>query len=308
MQNRKLTVDIIGYDSGWGCGDYGCEDGPLYVDAEKIQATLTALGMAPQWQGALGLKALNDHNEFNTKEKTLPLVLEGLKRLSARVRVATEKNHIPLVIGGDHSAAIGTWSGVVAGHANPGRFGLIWMDAHLDAHTHETSYQGKWGGWWHGQPVAALTGKGLPAFTSLLGTMKKISPEHISIIGPHSFEPAEQEYVKENNIRVYFLEEVETRGFKAVFDEAMTRATTGTQGFGLSIDLDGFQSSDAPGVGTAEGPGMKAAEVLPILKSLAHHPAFRALEIVEFNPKNDIDHKTAHLVHDLIAAIFKPHA
>lgn len=308
MRNRKLTVDLIGYDCGWGCGDYGCEDGPLKIDVAALQDTLASYGMAPRWAGPLGIKALGDHDTLNTKEKTLPLVQEALKRLSSNVRVSAERNHIPVVLGGDHSSAIGTWSGVVAGHANAGRFGLIWMDAHLDAHTYETSYQGKWGGWWHGQPIAALTGKGLPAFTSIFSTMKKISPEHISIIGPHSFEPAEMEYVKSQNIRVYHLEEVEQRGFQNVFAESLARATSGTDGFGLSIDLDGFQASDAPGVSTAEGPGMKAADVLPILASLAHHPRFQALEIVEFNPAHDIEHKTARLVHDLAASIFKPRA
>src|SRR5690606_23051009 len=101
--------------------------------------------------------------------------------------------------------AMGTWPGVVTAGNAAGKFGLIWMDAHLDAHTYETSAAGKWGGWWHGQPVAALTGHGLPALTSLCGKFPKIAPEHLSIIGPHSFEAEEAAFVEKHNIRVYDL-------------------------------------------------------------------------------------------------------
>lgn len=303
MQNRKLLIDIIGYDCGWGCADYGCEDGPAKIDiAQILQATRHH---NTRWLGPLGIKSLGAHDVLDNKQKTLPLLQEALRRLAARAGDAAAAGRIPVTVGGDHSSAIATFSAVTAARGNAGRFGLIWMDAHMDAHTAETSYQGKWGGWWHGQPLAALTGQGLPAFTHLCGNMAKIRPEHVSIIGPHSFEPAEENYVKEKGIRVYQLAEVQQRGFKTVFAEALARATTGTDGFGLSIDLDGFRGADAPGVGTAEADGMGADEVLPILESLALHPLFQALEIVEFNPHNDIDHKTAQLVTRLFSSIFK---
>jgi arginase len=305
MQNRNLILNIIGYDSGWGCRDFGCEDGPGKVDIAGIQAALKNAGIESEWQGLLELKNLGDHALLNTKEKTLPLVIDGLKKLSAKVMESAKAQRIPLVLGGDHSSAIGTWSSVVTAQQSAGNFGLIWIDAHLDSHTYETSHQGKWGGWWHGQPVAALTGNGLPEFTSLNGAMTKVSPENITFIGVHSFEPAEEEYVKKHDIRVYPLDEVESRGFAAVYQEALVRATAGTSGFGLSVDLDAFQQSDAPGVGSAEGNGLKAAEVLPILESVGRHPLFKALEIVEFNPHNDIDGKTRQLITALVASIFR---
>jgi arginase len=304
MQNKNLHVEIIGYDSGWGCRNYKCEDGPDGVAADAILHALRQNDIPADWRGALGLKFLGNHEELTGKEDTLPQVLEGLRRLAQRVSAAVRGGHVPIVIGGDHASAIGTWSGTVAGSDSFEQFGLVWLDAHLDAHTYETSYQGKWGGWWHGQPVTALTGNGLPAFTSLCGARRKISPAHLSIIGPHSFEPAEEAYARENGIRVYYLDEVERRGFKAVFDEALTRATDGTKGFGLSIDLDAFRPEDAPGVGTAEDKGLVAAEVLPIIKNIGHNSLFRALEIAEFNPHNDIGGKTRDLVTLLVESIF----
>lgn len=304
MQNKNLQLDLFGYDSGWGCRNYKCEDGPSAVAADAILHALRREDIEARWHGPLGLKFLGDHEELTTKEDTLPQVLEGLRRLEQRVRDAVRQGHVPVVIGGDHASAIGTWAGAVAGSGSFEKFGLIWLDAHLDAHTYETSHQGKWGGWWHGQPVTALTGNGLPEFTALGGARQKISPRHISIIGPHSFEPAEAEYVEKQGIRVYFLDEVQKRGFKAVFEEAMARATDGTEGFGLTVDLDAFRPEDAPGVGTAEDKGLVAAEVLPIIKNTGRNPLFRALEIAEFNPHNDIGGKTRDLVSRLVESIF----
>lgn len=299
-----LKAEIIGYDSGWGCRDYLCEDGPYDLPADHILHRLRYLGVDAKWRGSLGLKFLGKHAVLNTKEKTLPLVLEGLKRLFNHVKLAIEKNSIPIVIGGDHASAIGTWSGTVnALHAEQ-NFGLIWLDAHLDAHTNETSKHGKWGGWWHGQPVSALTGKGLTELTSIGGAKAKISPKHISMIGIHSFEPEEEAFIKDHHIRIYSLDEVVRRGFKEVYAEALQRATDGTAGFGLTIDLDSFSAEAAPGVGTPEGPGLDPKEVLPIIKSVARHPLFKALEIAEFNPHKDINHKTRDLIGKIIESVF----
>jgi arginase len=304
MTEQTVRAEIIGFDSGWGCKDFGCEDGPAKLSADQIICQLRENGVQTIWRGALGLKFLADHKEHTTKEATLPMIREALHRLFNSVRQAIENKSIPVVIGGDHSSAIGTWAGAVAATGAYGTFGLIWLDAHLDAHTYETSKEGKWGGWWHGQPVSALTGHGLPELTGIGGPRQKISPQHLSIIGVHSFEPAEVEYVKKNGIRVYYLDEVKARGFKQVFAEALARATEGTEAFGLTVDLDSFREADAPGVGTAEGDGLVAAEVLPIIQALAYNPAFKALEIAEFNPHKDKDGKTCRLIGAVINSVF----
>jgi arginase len=306
MPEQNIKAEVIGYDSGWGCRDFRCEDGPSSLRADVILHKLRHMGIEGKWRGPLGLKFLGKHEDFTAKEKTLPLVLEGLKRLFNYTKYAVENKNIPIIIGGDHASAVGTWSGVVSALDAHRHFGLIWLDAHMDSHTYETSHQGKWGGWWHGQPVSALLGYGLPSLTSLGGSTPKISPQHLSMIGIHSFEPAEAEFMKKHNIRVYFLDEVKQRGFKAVFEEALARATAGTTGFGMTIDLDGFCSEEAPGVGSPETDGMHSAEVLPIVKSLARHPSFKALEIAEFNPHNDKENKTCRLIEKIIENVFAP--
>lgn len=297
-------VEIIGYDCGWGCADYGCEDGPAAVRMDRVLNKLRHQEFDAKWRGTLGIKSLGRHETLKTKEKTLPLVLEAAQRLSNHVKFAIENQSIPIVLGGDHSSAIGTWSGAVEALKAHQKFGLIWLDAHLDAHTNETSHQGKWGGWWHGQPVSALMGYGLPELKNIGGIKPKLSPQHVSMIGIHSFEPGEEEFVKRHNIKVYYIEEVEKRGFKAVFEEALQRATTGTIGFGMTIDLDCFDPKEAPGVGSNENKGLHAAEVLPIIKAAARHPLFRALEIAEFNPHKDKNDKTRLLLEKIIEDVF----
>lgn len=304
QSNKPLSTDIIGFDSGWGCANFRCEDGPTSVNASAILATLAANNVAAKWHGPLSLKFLGKHEDVKGKMDSLSVVLTGLRRLSDTVRASAENGNVPIVIGGDHSSAIGTWSGVVAAKNAHRKFGLIWVDAHMDCHTIETSHQGKWGGWWHGQPVTALTGHGLPDLQQVGGLLPKLSPQHISIIGAHSYEPAEVEFATREGIRVFFLDEVQRRGFKACFDEALARANDGTNAFGLTIDMDAFRPEDSPGVGSAEDTGLVAAEILPILTSIARHPRFAALELAEFNPHQDKLNKTRQLIENIIESCF----
>ncbi|MCC7038500.1 MAG: arginase [Alphaproteobacteria bacterium] len=304
QSNAALRTEIIGFDSGWGCANFRCEDGPASVNASAILAGLAAHHVAAKWHAPLGLKFLGRHEDVKGKLDSLATVLTALRRLSNTVRISAENGNVPIVIGGDHSSAIGTWSGVVAARKAHRKFGLIWVDAHMDCHTIETSYQGKWGGWWHGQPVTALTGHGLPDLQHIGGLLPKLSPQHISIIGAHSYEPAEVEFAKREGIRVFFLDEVRARGFRACYDEALARANDGTDAFGLTIDMDCFRPEDSPGVGSAEDTGLVAAEVVPVLKSIARHPRFAALELAEFNPHQDKLNKTGQLIENIIKSCF----
>lgn len=304
VNDHARPVDIIGYDCGWGCANFGCEDGPAHAPVDQIMASLRQNGFAPRWQGPLGIKFLGHHGDLQDKHATLPLVTEALSRLSAATARSAAAGHLPLVIGGDHSSAIGTWSGIIAARAQAQRFGMIWIDAHMDCHTYETSHQGKWGGWWHGQPLTALHGYGLDAFRHLHGTGAKLSAQHTTLIGIHSFEPAEEDFARRHGIRVITLDEVKQRGFASAYAEAHRRATTGTDGWGMTIDLDAFHPDAAPGVGTDESDGLWPDEVLPILRGCAVENDFSGLEIAEFNPHRDRNHKTAHLIEKLVGNIF----
>ena len=304
QNNSSRKISLTGFDSGWGCRDYGCEDGPYKLHIKSLNALATAHNILLTPLDILGIKKLGKHKDFKTKHESFHLVYEGLKRLHHKLKQDLKKNNIPVVIGGDHSSAIATWSTIASAHKAEGAFGLIWLDAHLDAHTPETSHEGKWGGWWHGMPATALCGYGLDEFTKLASPKTKLHPKNLTMIGIRSYEPAEAKFVKKHKIKVAYAQDVKEKGFDAIFKTALRRATTDTKGFGISIDLDGFDPKDAPGVGTNEKNGLRAKDVLHTLRGIGYHPKFKGLEIAEFNPHKDKNGKTAELINNIILSVF----
>ncbi len=158
---------------------------------------------------------------------------------------------LPCVIGGDHSCAGGTWTGVA--RMLQGELGLVWIDAHMDSHTPATSHTGRL----HGMPLAWLLGQGDDALYGLSAGV--VDPEHVALIGVRSYEPEEKERLDRLGVRVFHIEEVHRRGLDTVAAEALAIAARGTSGFGVSIDLDAVTPEEAPGVGTPVADGIAGA-------------------------------------------------
>jgi len=205
---------------------------------------------------------------------------------------------LPLVLGGDHAVAIGTWCGVA--RATNGPLGLIWLDAHLDAHTPATTLSMNP----HGMGTAVLMGEGMPELLEI--GADAIRPENLCFVGIRSYEVGEWATLRRRGARVFYMDEVEERGFDVVFREALAIATKETAGFGISIDLDGFEPTEVPGVGLKTRGGLRGAEVIRSLRGIARQPGFQALEIVEYIPELDEDDRTAKLVLDLATACLTP--
>jgi arginase len=203
-----------------------------------------------------------------------------------------------LVVGGDHSCAIGTWSGVADALRPSGALGLIWIDAHMDMHVPETSHSGAI----NGMPVAALLGHGASQLTSIARSGAAIDPRHLCLIGARSFEPEEVEFAQRHGVRVIDMPEVKRRGLKAVLAEAHAIATRGTAGYGVSLDLDAFDPAEAPAVGTPAPGGIRAADFLAPWRALTRAQACVGIEIVEYNPGRDRAGCTAQLMRDLVLA------
>lgn len=221
-------------------------------------------------------------------------------QLGREIRSTVKKGKSFLVIGGDHSSAIGTWSGAAVGMKQKGDLGLIWIDAHLDSHTFKTTPSGNI----HGMSLAALLGFGAPRFKKLLKGYRKIKPENLCIIGVRSYEEEELELLNRLNVKIYFMDELERRGFLPVIEEAIQVVTQNTVAFGVSLDVDVFDPSDAPGVGTQAHNGIRFDEFEKGWKRVTTDPAFLGLEIVEFNPLLDLEKKTEKIVIDLIIKTF----
>lgn len=205
------------------------------------------------------------------------------------------------VIGGDHSCAIGTWSG--AASALTGDLGLIWVDAHMDAHTFETTPSHNT----HGMPVAALLGQGDDKLTHILSNKTKIKPENICLIGCRSFEEGEATLLRTLGVSVYTNKDVEKYGLNTLLLMAYNKVTENTAGFGFSIDLDGFDPEYAPGTGTPVAAGIDAQDFCRIISQWANDPKLIGFEIAEFNSHLDIDKITEKTMANIIAAFQQKH-
>ena len=295
----ERQISILGAAFGWGAQKGETERGADVLRNMGVGNTAGINGFKTSWEGVLYSPIPRGGHE-KSHEEGHDFVHEYNDRLCQRIKVMMRHNKLPVVLGGDHSVAIGTWSGVVSALQAEEQFGLIWFDAHMDAHTIESSPSSAY----HGMPLATLLGQGEERMIHMGSKKAKLSPQHVSLVGIRSFEPEEKALLEKLNVRVYYMEEIQERGFDAVFKEALQRATNGTKGFGMTMDLDGFDPAVAPGTGSLEEGGLTADEVLPSLEKLAHHPKFKAFEVVEYNPKLDKGNVTAKLVDKILLAVF----
>jgi arginase len=296
---------LIGAASGWGAQIRECEEGPeVLKNAHLLEALRDRRIPIRGWEMLYPSKrAKNGSIPLN---QCLPLIHDINFRLAGTVERALSLDEFPIVIGGDHSIAVGTWNGAYQffKKANNLPFGLIWIDAHMDAHTSETTPSGAW----HGMPLAGLLGHGVPSLAALKEQTPVLLPEHLCLIGCRSFEEGEAALLKRLNVRIYFDQEVKERGIQAVLQEAVEYIKSRTKVFGVSIDLDVIDPEQAPGVGSSEPNGLDAYDVVDALQLLEKEEQFKLFELVEFNPRKAHYEKTAKICFDVLEAIMKKQA
>lgn len=295
----QITSKIIGAASGWGAQLRATEKGPVvFKDMDPLKS-LHQVGIEVIWPETLyPLKRAVDE-AIPVGRPSLPLVREMADKIAQSVRKTLEDQKFPCVIGGDHSIAIGTWSGVTTSLGARENFGLLWIDAHMDAHTYETSPSKAY----HGMPLAALMGYGENEFLQIGSKGPKIAPRHAVLMGIRSFEQEEETLLQKLGVRIYRMDEIQRKGFGPCLEEALEILTKGTKGFGVSIDLDAFDPLEAPGVGSPAPHGLRQDEVLPHLHKIREREGYTACEITEYNPELDIELKTAQLALRLLKRI-----
>ena len=286
--SRNLIV--IGAASGAGAPDPACSEGPAAL--LRYKAFHDSPLQHVEWDAILRVPR-------DQQDTPLHAVTFLSTQLAGEVEAVLNAGNFPLVVGGDHSCAIGTWSGVHHALAGRGPVGLIWIDAHMDSHTFATTPSGQL----HGMPLACLLGHGETALTHIDGAEAKLRPEHVCLIGVRSFEAGEAALLHRLGVRVFDMDEIRRRGLAGVFDEALAIVQQGTAGFGVSVDLDALDPEEEPGVGTPVPGGLHRAELAEALSRLRGDPAFVAMEIVEYNPRRDRGHVTAEAAGALVDAI-----
>lgn len=275
------AFSLLGYASGIAANNPGCGSGPL-----QLQQALLALDHY-RW-----VEMLYPEPKQPTQLELVALLCQRLATLTQQL---TQEQTPFAVIGGDHSSAIGTWSGV---HAAIGHkpLGLIWIDAHLDSHTMQTTPSGNI----HGMPLACLLGHGDKKLTEILSAAPKILPENLCIIGARSYEPEEYALLQQLKVKIFFMEDIKILGLQAVMEQALQIVTANTVAYGISLDIDAIDPQDAPGVGCPEPGGIRSQELHEALKISFRFANLLGIEIVEFNPQQDENQVTIQFIIELL--------
>jgi arginase len=281
----RRQIELIGAAWGLGGAEPGCAEAPGAL-MPMVAAEMQRCGVTVQTGPILSPSRTERRKQLAVSK------LCGL--LASAVTDSVEGGRLPCVLGGDHSCAGGTWTGVA--RAVKGDLGLVWIDAHMDAHTPGTSHTGRL----HGMPLAWLLGEDDdPLYGLATGVLE---PRHVALVGVRSFEPEEKVRLDQLGVRVVYMDEVRSRGVGPVLDEALAIATRGTKAFGVSIDLDVVSPDEAPGVGTPVPDGVSGEELARALEGIGQREHLAAIELVEYSPRLDPTGRTARVAVDLLTS------
>ncbi len=290
-------ISLVGLPMDLGQTRRGVDMGPSAIRYAGIVDRLKSLKIDVEDLGDIAINRLTNSSSSETHLKNLPLVAEASAKLAVKVDEIVEGGSFPLVLGGDHSIAIGTISGVSKHFKN---LGVIWFDAHGDLNTAETSPSGNI----HGMPLAISLGIGHLDLVTIHGYAPKVKPEHVIIIGARSLDDGEKKLIKEKGIKVYTMHEIDRLGMTAVMEECISYLKERTDGVHLSLDLDGIDPKDAPGVGTPVIGGLSYRESHLAMEMLEEAQIITSAEFVEVNPIIDEGNKTAEIAVELASSLF----
>ncbi|MED4206840.1 arginase [Neobacillus mesonae] len=292
---RKLS--IIGMPMDLGQMRRGVDMGPSAIRYAGVYERLKPLFDAIEDLGDIPIGRPEVSVDEESNLRNLDLVAEKNTLLAEKVDEVIQSGSFPLVLGGDHSIAIGTLAGVAKHYKN---LGVIWYDAHGDLNTSETSPSGNI----HGMPLAVSVGLGHELLTDIGGYSPKIRPEHVVIIGARSLDEGERILIKEKGIKVYSMHEIDRMGMAKVMEETIAYLKDKTDGVHLSLDLDGLDPSECPGVGTPVMGGISYRESHLAMEMLEEAKLITSAEFVEVNPILDEKNKTASIAVGLMGSLF----
>lgn len=295
-------IEIIGVPLDLGASRRGVDMGPSAVRVAGLEARLEALGHEVCDAGNISVALAETKHAGEENARYLTEITETCSRAAEIVEQSLEEGMTPVILGGDHSVAAGTVSGVAAFYRKrQQKIGLLWIDAHADFNTPETSPSGNV----HGMPLAALAGLGPASLAEILGFSPKVAPENIVLIGVRDIDATEKENIRRAGVtEVYTMRDIDERGMRAVMEEALRAAGRGTAGYHVSLDMDWIDPEDAPGVGTPVRGGATYREAHLAMEILADHGRMVSFEIVEVNPVIDEHNRTADLAVQLISSAF----
>src|SRR5580700_5705402 len=295
-------IQVIGVPLDLGASRRGVDMGPSAVRVAGLEARLEALGHEVRDGGNISVAVAETKSVGNQSARYLKEITETCLRTAEMVEKSLKEGMTPVILGGDHSVAAGSVSGLANFYRQQNqKIGLIWIDAHADINTPETSPSGNV----HGMPLAALLGLGPDSLTNLLGFAPKVQPENVVLIGVRDIDATEKENIKRAGVsEVYTMRDIDERGMRTVMEEALRAAGRGTAGYHVSLDMDWIDPEDAPGVGTPVRGGATYREAHLAMEIIADHGRMVSFEIVEVNPVIDEHNRTADLAVELALSAF----
>ena len=288
-------IAMIGVPQDYGSGRRGVDMGPSALRVANLNASLARLGYTVEDLGNVFVNQPESIPQSESKARHLPQIAHNCLRLAKIVEKAAAAGQFPLVLGGDHSIAVGTVAGMTK-HYRKQNLGLVWIDAHGDFNTPASTLSGNV----HGMPLSCIVGQGPPELTHLRGRSPMVAAKHVALVGIRDIDAREADNIRASGIHTYTMREIDERSMRAVMQDAIRVASDGTAGLHLSLDMDALDPVEAPGVGTPVRGGLNYREAHLAMELLHDSGKLVSMEIVEVNPVLDIANQTAALAVELV--------
>jgi arginase len=294
-------IRVIGVPLDLGQSRRGVDMGPSAVRVAGLEARLEAIGHVVEDGGNIAVAIPEQKKEGHANAKYLKEITATCTKHAELVLKTLEAGKVPLCLGGDHSMGAGTVAGVGEFYRRQDqKIGLIWIDAHTDINTPDSSPSGNV----HGMPLAAIMGLGPPELANIFHFSPKVQPENCVLVGVRDIDAIEKAHVHRAGIEVLTMRDIDERGMRTVMEEALRMAGRGTAGYHVSLDMDWVDPEDAPGVGTPVRGGATYREAHLAMEIIADHGRMLSMEIVEVNPVIDEHNRTADLAVELALSAF----
>lgn len=291
------AVSILGVPLSYGQSKGGVHLGPAAIRVAGLAQRITSLGYEVNDRGDLPIQRSPSLPGFEEKLKYLNEIYDACNLLATQTEEIADSGDLPVTIGGDHSIAIGSLSGVVKSfRKRDQRLGLVYLDAHADMNTPDTTPSGNI----HGMPLAVLLGYGAPELVNVGGFSPKFDPKLCAHVGARDLDPGERQLIRKLGLRFFTMREIDERGLATCMDEALAIARQGSGGYAVTFDVDVLDPGDAPGSGTLVRGGLSYREAHLAMEKISEAGGMRSLEVVEINTALDVNNRTAELGVELI--------
>jgi len=296
-----MIVHVLGVPMDLGSGRRGVDMGPSAIRIAGLEERLRELGHEVVDEGDLDIKNMEELKVGDVHARYLTEIARAARLAAGKVERIMTKGRFPLVLGGDHSISVGTVSGIAAFcRTRRKKLGLLWIDAHGDINTPDTSPSGNI----HGMPVASLLGEGPDALTGIGSDQPKVNARNVALVGIRSLDEGEKVRLKRHGVQVHTMSDVDRSGIHRIMKKALARVTDGTDYVHVSFDLDAVDPTVAPGVGTPVKGGLDYREAHLIMELLHDSGVMTSLELVEVNPSLDDRNASGLFAVELVQSAF----